>query len=56
MYNYTKLSFLNLALERFVKKGVIRSNTSLLFLLVDQIEDTPRMFQRILLPSLLPSS
>lgn len=28
MYNYTKLSFLNLALERFVKKGVIRSNTS----------------------------
>lgn len=26
MYNYTKLSFLNLALERFVKKGVIQSS------------------------------
>lgn len=35
--NYTKLSSLNLVLESV--KGVIRFNTSFLFLFLDQIED-----------------
>lgn len=48
--NYTKLSSLNLVLESV--KGVIRSNTSFLFLFVDQIEDTRRTFQQI--PSSFP--